>query len=217
MSFFDDLFSGLPVVGDVFKSRQARKNRNATRSRLGRNRAAFRADYLEPLFAQARMFALQGQEAQQAGFDRARTAIGQMGNASRQRILDSQAGAAGNIQQSLASRGLYNTTIFDAANMGLFAQTQRAFSELDQQLIGLQADLEQRAGAADAAAFANFQNLTLQELDAQGQVENDILNSISGVDPVSPGFDFAELAALIGGGMGGGGLSGVLGALGGSS
>lgn len=69
--------------------------------------------------------------------------------------------------QSLASRGLYNTTAFDAARRGVMADTQRSMSGIDAALASLQSGLEVSQAQAVSGQQDWLANLLMQQQGAQ--------------------------------------------------
>lgn len=65
--------------------------------------------------------------------------------------------------QSLASRGLYNTTALDSARRGVMADTQRQMSGIDAALASLQSQLQVGHGQALAGAQAGLSGFYQQQ------------------------------------------------------
>jgi hypothetical protein len=99
------------------------------------------------------------------GYGQALGAIGQMGQAQRQQILQSQQQQIAQLNQNMASRGLYNTTIGAGAGQqfqNVRQNTQIALGNLQSQLAGLRANIFTQRGRG-------LSGLALGKLGAQTQ------------------------------------------------
>lgn len=83
--------------------------------------------------------------------------------------------------QSLASRGLYNTTAFDAAKRGVAADTQKSLSGIDAALAQLQGGLQVGQGQALAGANAGMAAFYQNQSAAQTGLGLSHIGTLAGV------------------------------------
>ena len=95
--------------------------------------------------------------------------------------------------QSLASRGLYNTTAFDAARRGVMADTQRQMSGIDAALASLQSGLEVSQAQAVSGQQDWLANLLMQQQGAQTNLGLNKANYLFGTAAGQP-FNMNTLA-----------------------
>jgi len=96
-------------------------------------------------------------------------AIGQIGGAERQQILQGRTQQIAELNQSMTNRGLYNTSIGAGAGQGfqnIQQNTQIALGNLASQLAGLRANLFTQRGAAQTQRLGTFGNVLSGELAA---------------------------------------------------
>lgn len=107
-----------------------------------------------------------------------------------------------NSQQSLASRGLYNTTAFDAASRGIHADTSRALASVDESIAGLLANLQVSQGQAQAGAYGAMGQLQQNQFGSLAGLYGGKIGTITQRQDVAGPSLFSQLAPLIGGVMG---------------
>ncbi len=93
------------------------------------------------------------------GYGNARQEVGQLGYDARRRTLEREQQQFGQSSQSLASRGLGNTSVLDNARRGIASDTNRALSEIDEGLASIYAGLSTGQAGATAGALGNLANL----------------------------------------------------------
>lgn len=82
--------------------------------------------------------------------------VARQGQLAQRSIMDRETQRLGGTQQSLVSRGLYNTTAFDNANRGVVNDTNRSLNELAGVIGQMQAGLKTGQAAAEANAYAGL-------------------------------------------------------------
>lgn len=142
----------------------------------------------------------------QGGFDQARTATTQASGVAKQQSRDIATSALGAAQNSAVSRGLGNTSTFDAVNRGIGSDLMRHLAGIDamtsQQLGGL--DIQQ--AGAKAAAYGQMGNLYSQFGQSQNALGSQLMGIVGQNRPgiLGPLLSMAGMAMGAGGGGGGG-------------
>ncbi len=155
-------------------------------------------------------------------YDKARGSLASGKAANIQQVQDAGAVSASQVDQSMASRGLYNTTALDSARMGVGAQTSRQVAQINAQFDALEAELGLRQNAAENQIRSNIAGLNVsrgqaiaghltqqQQLAQQWALNNNPdawLDSILGIAGTAIGYGIAGPA----GGAVGGHLAGNL-------
>lgn len=126
--------------------------------------------YLQALFAQlqgnqAALFG-QAQGAQRkalstikSGYGNALANTGLQANNAKRSVLDRESQQMGGLAQSLASRGLGNTTLLDNAKRGISSSTNRELSNIDSMLAQIQSQLQIGQAGAEANVYGSLSNL----------------------------------------------------------
>lgn len=129
------------------------------------------------------------------GYGAAGRDVARLGQTTQRQIMDRETANLGGAAQSLASRGLYNTTILENTNRGVMADTNRSLSELTSVIGQMQAGLATGKANAQANVFGgmsgvsqNYANLLAQlglgQANLLGSVQHQggegILNSLIG-------------------------------------
>lgn len=109
-------------------------------------------------------------DAIRSGFQGARSSLAGQGQATKSDILAREKQNLASTQQSLVSRGLYGSTTLDAANAGIYSDTNREMSAVDQAIAQMMAQLQVGQAGAEAqahggmAAFQQSRYSTLADL-----------------------------------------------------
>ena len=93
------------------------------------------------------------------GYGSAYKGLAGAGQTAKTNILQQGKQQLAGSQQSLASRGLYNTTAFDAAQRGIHADTSRALASVDESIGNMLANLQIGQGQAQAGAYGALSGL----------------------------------------------------------
>jgi hypothetical protein len=140
----------------------------------------------------------------QHGYGGAQDSINMGGSYATKQLLDREKQGFAQNQQSAISRGLYDSTAFDAGQRGISADTNNALAGLNAQLAQLGSNVKIGQGQAEAGVYGqmsqadqNYEQLLLQlglntQYGKQGGAGNAVLSLIGG---------------LFGGGGGGGNVS----------
>lgn len=141
------------------------------------------------------------------GYSGARASLGTAGQTAKTDILRQGDQQLAGAQQSLTSRGLYNTTAFDAASRGIHADTSRAFSTVDENIASMLANLQVGEGQAQAGAYGALSGLAQGQYGAQANLYQNRINTISSRNDVAAPGILASLGSA--GGQGGLGSTGA--------
>lgn len=150
----------------------------------------------------------------QQGFQGARTAATQASGVAKQESRDIATQALGSASNSAVSRGLYNTSTFDAASRGIGADLMRHLASIDAMTSQQLGQIDMSQAGSMAAGYGQMGNLYQQFAQQQnqmgmglmgivGQQQQGILGPLLG----AAGTYFG-LQGMGGGGGGGGGNAG---------
>lgn len=150
---------------------------------------------LDPSFNASQNWLLKALGATNRGYGQARTGLQYAGQSAKQGIQDRGAQNLASSQQSLASRGLYNTTAFDAAQRGVHADTSRALASVDENLGSLLANLNIGQAQSQAGIYGGLSGLEQNRFGVLGDIYKTRTNIMaSRNDVAAPGW----LSQLIG-------------------
>lgn len=136
------------------------------------------------------------------GYGAAKSNLFSAGNQAKLGIMDRGKQDLAGSQQSLASRGLYNSTAFDAASRGIHADTSRALASVDENLGQLLANLQIGQGQAQAGAYSQLGGFEQSRFASQAGITQGKIGTITGREDKAGGG--------ILGGSGGAGLGALL-------
>lgn len=135
------------------------------------------------------------------GFGTAKTGVKQAAGATRQAARDQAQKSMASAQSSAISRGIYNTSTFDAANRGIGSDLAKHLAWIDAQESGTIGGLETAQAGAEASGYAHI-----------GQLFNQFgANQAAMAGPLFQGMTQAGAQGT----KKGGGLGDILGAIGG--
>ena len=97
------------------------------------------------------------------GYDQARQEISNVGGASRRRALSREQEQLGGLNSRFAGMGFQSPGLQAGLSRGVYGDTQRALSGIDQRLAGLYSNLAVGKGQAQAGAQQNLSNLLGQQ------------------------------------------------------
>lgn len=216
-------FAGGGAAGYLFnKDYQAAKK---AKKKNERNVRDTRQIYLDAL-DRAKALGAKGEAAQlqimpllQGSQNRALKMTGALGRSSAQGIADRSQQMMGDVQQRLASTGLYNSTGQMSAARGVNADTSRAMLELQQALAGVQSGIVQQGAGQQAQALQGlsgfYQGMSAQE----AAIMQELARYMGGIQYQPGPSILGSLAGLAGaagrGFMGMGGMGGMGGGMGG--
>lgn len=92
-------------------------------------------------------------------YDKARAGLTSGRSANIQQTMDAGKVASSAVDQSMASRGLYNTTALDSARLGVGAATSRQVAQINAQFDQLEAELGLRQNSAENQIRGNIAGL----------------------------------------------------------
>ena len=101
------------------------------------------------------------------GYDSAISNVARTGAASRSAAIGAGQRAGAASQQSLAGRGLYNTSALGAAQARNTGATSQALAGIDQAVASAKGGLQAQRGQAANAGYANLANMAQQHAQAQ--------------------------------------------------
>lgn len=148
------------------------------------------------------------------GYGNALANTGLQATNARRSTLDREQQQIGGASQSLANRGLYNTTLLDNAKRGITSSTNRELSNIDAMLGQLQSQLEIGRAGAQAGAYGSLAQLFQNQAGASTGLGLNKAQMMYGSPAPTTiaqggGIDLASsLAFFMGGGMPGGGGGG---------
>lgn len=134
-------------------------------------------------------------------FDRARTGVKQSAGVSKQGVREQSTQALAGAQNSAVSRGLYNTSTFDAASRGIGSDLAKHLAWIDSQESNALGQLDTAQAGAEAAGYGHLGSLFSQFGANQAALAGPLFQGMVGAGAK--------------GGSKGGGLGDVLGAVGG--
>ncbi len=189
------------------------KSRRANRSRFERSLGQWRniIDSRYPM-VEATLRESMGEATQ--GYDKAMMETSNIGEASRQRLTERGQAAEGQMMQSLAGRGIINTSIADSARRGIRDDVSRSMFDLDERLAGLRSGLQVGRGSARAGGLSNIATHQLGHAEALSDIYRSKASYYGNMQTAAPtSFDFGGLgqafdgfdwSSMFGGGGGAG-------------
>lgn len=137
------------------------------------------------------------------GYGQARQGLQAAGQSAKQGIQDRGQQQIAGTAQSLASRGLYNTTALDAAQRGVHADTSRALASVDESLGQLMSGLSISQSQAQAGAYGALSNFEQQRYGSLADIYRGKIGTISSREDVVAPSLLSQLGPLVGAAMGG--------------
>ena len=119
------------------------------------------------------------------GYGQAAGHLSRYGQSARTGVLDQQKQQMGSMGQSLTSRGLYNTTLVDNAQRGIYADTSRRLAEIDESLGAMFSNLEMGKTQATLGARSALAGFYPARQGAITQSRNDLAQLMMGTIPQS--------------------------------
>jgi hypothetical protein len=111
------------------------------------------------LYGGAQGFLLKALAASNAGFAGAQAGLARQGTVGTRNLMDVFKQNTAGMNQSLVSRGLYNTTALEAGQRGVMADSTRALAELNAALAQQQSQLAIGQGQAQAGIYGEMSSL----------------------------------------------------------
>ena len=153
-----DLFGGIAGANKSSKAHDAAKDARLRAIGLfGLDPNNYLSFNRQGLFDTRDQFKRESMQNIREGYRKAEGHLRGMGRASRQAARAGGKRQSAGMQQSMADRGLYNTTVMDNAQRGISADTSRVISEINQSMGQLRSQLElDRTEAVDTALGRNL-------------------------------------------------------------
>lgn len=116
-------------------------------------------DQLSGMHGSAKASLYKALAAIQSSYGGAQNALNMQGGVATKQLLDREQRSLASSQQSMVSRGLYDSTAFDASQRGIAADTNSGLAELNAQLAQIGSNLKISEGQDIAGAYGNLANL----------------------------------------------------------
>lgn len=139
------------------------------------------------------------------GYSNAESAITQQGAVATKALLDREKQNLASAKQSAMNRGIYSSTVYDAMNRGVNADTNSALADLNAQLALLGSNVRIGQGQAQAGAYGQMAGLEqnyMQMLASLGA------GKAANVEQGYQGGYMDDILGMLGMGFGSGGFGG---------
>jgi len=133
----------------------------------------------------------------EGSFDKSQALVSGVADANRRRVMERERSTLGAITGSQQNRGLSNSSILDQARRSVRYDTERSFMDLDSQLAGLRASIEQRRAGAVGGVIGSQAAYERQNTQDLADVERSFLSYEGNQVTAAPqGTDLSGLASL---------------------
>lgn len=154
-------------------------------------------------FALSRAATRRGGRAAVAGYGQAIRQVGGAKQASTLAAQDAGVQQGAQADQSLASRGLYNTTVLDNARAGISGGVTRQLAQIDSDYAQLLAGLQMGKGNAQAQMESQLAGTYQNQAQAGTQIGQQWINTLGSVQEEDPNAWLGSLLGIAGFAIGG--------------
>lgn len=195
---FDPISAGVAIGGGILRGISGSKaaSDNKRHWREGRKQLHNRR------FANADLLGLQEEFLQKRlgkiteGYTNARGSLARYGDSAKRGASDVATQRSAGLGQSLASRGLTNTTVYDAGLRGIDSDLVRSLADIDEMVGSAFADLDIGQATAEAGALGDLSNFYGGKAAFQSNFDLSLVDYLSGRQAV--GSDLTGLGSLAG-------------------
>lgn len=203
ISVFDHLV-GKPVIAEMIHGKDYSDEQMALWNKaIGSMNAPYGA---------ARASLARALESINKGYANAESSITQQGAVATKALLDREKQNLASVKQSSIDRGIYSSTVYDAMNRGVNADTNSALGELNAQLALLGSNVRIGKGMAQAGAYNQIAGL---EQNRMGYLANLGAGAAANVQQGAQGGYGGDILGMLGMIYGGGWFGAAAGAAGG--
>lgn len=150
------------------------------------------------LYANAQQQQKKGLKAIQGGYDKALKETGNLGYSAKQSVLGREKQNLGAMQQGLTQSGLGSTSVAQNLQRGVYSDTNRSLSAIDEQLASLRSNLQAQKSQLEANQYGALAGLFQNQSASQVGLGQSMIGTLGSVQHQDPN---AWMGNLVQGGM----------------